>query len=160
MVSNFSLLFTIRHRSRIRDPRVVACSETRRSTLSTYFRTDNHDFQYIRYVRETFVTLFEALKHGYGESMTHPVLYNSIRRPSTTLIDRVGYPVNVKVIAIVFPTKLRTDADSSGIIGHFVEPRLRYIGINRNDIYRVINLENLTNSDITKHGKNSTRGKK
>lgn len=116
MVSNFSLLFTIRHRSRIR-----------RSTLSTYFRTDNHDFQYIRYVRETFVTLFEALKHGYGESMTHPVLYNSIRRPSTTLIDRVGYPVNVKVIAIVFPTKLRTDADSSGIIGHFVEPRLRYI---------------------------------
>lgn len=70
--------------------------------------------------------------------MTHPVLYNSIYRPSATLIDRVGYPVNVKVIAIVFPTKLRTDADSSGIIGHFVVlARLRYIGSNRLLIYTI-----------------------
>lgn len=53
--------------------------------------------------------------------MTHPVLCNSICRPSTTLIDRVCYPVNVKVIAIV--SKLRTDADLSGIIGRFVGAR-------------------------------------
>lgn len=86
--------------------------------------------------------------------MTHPVLYNSICRPSTTLIDRVGYPVNVKVIAIVFPTKLRTDADSSGTIGHFVEARCvsRTVTIYWNQSAAYI-------YDITKHGKSSDRGK-